>query len=91
MEKLYEEPKIERVARIIEFDKLAKHLKNLKNLFLILPQQSLTKNIKAEPLDLTIKNKIMLYYNELPFGIIYFCSYLNIEIMNIISLDTEME
>ena len=33
----------------------------------------------------------MLYYNELPFGIIYFCSYLNIEIMNIISLDTEME
>ena len=37
------------------------------------------ENINSEPIDLTIKNKIMFYCNELSFGKLSFCSYLNIE------------
>ena len=43
------------------------------------------KNIKVEPINLTLKNEIMFCCNELPFGILPPNSYLNIETMNIIS------
>ena len=39
------------------------------------------------PVDSSLKNKRIAYCFELPFGIICFSSYVNIETMNIISSD----
>ena len=46
---------------------------------------SYRKNIKVEPINATIKNKMIYYCDELPFGIISFNRYINIETMNNIS------
>ena len=40
---------------------------------------------KREPFDLTIGSDIMIFCDELPFGVLSSYHYLNIEIMNIIS------
>ena len=47
------------------------------------------KNLRIEPIDLSLKKKCIAYCPELPFGIISPCSYLNIETMNTIS-DTKI-
>ena len=65
--------------------------KNIKNAIWRNKNISNKKNIRVELIDLTIKNKILLYCDELPFGILSFCSYLNIETMNIISSDMKVE
>ena len=43
------------------------------------------KNIKIKPADIDIKSKLMAYCCELPFGIISFSSFINIETINIVS------
>ena len=48
------------------------------------------KIFKKNPVDLSLKKKQIAYCFELPFGIIYFSSYVNIETMNIISSDVEV-
>ena len=49
------------------------------------------KNLKIKPIDSSFKNKLVAYCLELPFGIISFSSYVNIETINIISSDTDVE
>ena len=49
------------------------------------------KNLKIEPLDSSFKTKRIAYCLELPCGIIYFSSYVNIEKTNINSSDAEMD
>ena len=39
---------------------------------------------KKRPVDLGLKNKQIAFYYELPFGILSFSSYVDIETMNII-------
>ena len=48
------------------------------------------KNLWRKPIDLSLENKCITFRFELPFGIIYFSSYVNIETINIISPDVEM-
>ena len=43
------------------------------------------KNIKEEAINLTLENKAMCYCDKLPFEIISFNRYINIETVNIIS------
>ena len=43
------------------------------------------KNIIIEPIDPTVRNGIMIYCDELPFGILSPYQYLNTETRNIIS------
>ena len=43
------------------------------------------KNIKEEPINLTLENKAMYCCDKLPFEIISFNRYINIETVNIIS------
>ena len=46
------------------------------------------KNSKTKPNDLSLKDKCIAYCRELPFGIVFFSSY--IETMNIIPCDVEI-
>ena len=48
------------------------------------------KNLRIEPIDSSLKEKFIVYFVELHFGILSLWCYLNIEIMNIISFDTEI-
>ena len=48
------------------------------------------KNLRIKPIDLSLENKCITFRFELPFGIINFSSYVNIETINIISPDVEM-
>ena len=42
------------------------------------------KKLKIKPADLNFRNKLITYCFELPFGIISFSSYVDIDTMNII-------
>ena len=48
------------------------------------------ENLKIKPTDSNLKNKCIVYCPELPFEILYFPSYLDIKVMNIISSDVEI-
>ena len=48
------------------------------------------KNCKIKLIDSSFKDKCVAYCNELPFGILFIFSYLNIETMNIISSNVEI-
>ena len=48
------------------------------------------KNLKVKPLDSSFNNKQTAYHSQLSHGIISFISFVNIEIMNIISSDVEV-
>ena len=48
------------------------------------------ENLKIKPTDSNLKNKCIAYCLELPFGILSFSCYVNIEAMNIISFDVEI-
>ena len=47
------------------------------------------KNLKIKPVDSSIQNKEIACCSELPFGILSFNSYLDIESMSIISSNVE--
>ena len=49
------------------------------------------KNLKIKPIDSSFNNKQIAYCPDLPFGIISFNSFFNIETMNIISSDVEVD
>ena len=51
---------------------------------------SIGKNLKVKPIDSNFSNKKIAYCPDLPFGIISFNSFVNIETMNIISSDVEV-
>ena len=42
------------------------------------------ENLKKRPIDLSNKNKYMAYCTELPFGILSYCSYIDLEKMKIV-------
>ena len=48
------------------------------------------KNLKIKPIDSNFNNKQIAYCPDLPFGIISFNSFFNIETINIISSDVEV-
>ena len=48
------------------------------------------ENLKTKPIDLSIKNKQIAFCPELPFGILSFSRFVDIEAMNIISFNIEM-
>ena len=48
------------------------------------------ENLNKNPIDLSIKNKQMVFCSDLPFGITSFSSYVDIESLNIISSDVDM-
>ena len=48
------------------------------------------KNLKKKPIDLSLKDKCIAYFPELPSGVISSCSYLSIKAMNIISSDSKI-
>ena len=48
------------------------------------------ENLKVKPLDSSFNNKQTAYYSQLSHGIISFISFVNIEMMNIISSDVEV-
>ena len=48
------------------------------------------KNIKTRPIDLSHKDKCIAYCSKLPLEIIFCFSYINFEIMNIISSDVDI-
>ena len=48
------------------------------------------KNLKIKPIDSNFDNKQIAYCPDLPFGIISFNSFFNVETMNIISSDVEV-
>ena len=48
------------------------------------------KNLKIEPIDSNVRSKCMVYCDELLFGALSPCRYLNTETMNILSSDTEI-
>ena len=48
------------------------------------------ENLTIDPIDSSLKNKCIAYCPELPFGILSFSSYVDIEAMNIISSDVEI-
>ena len=86
---------MERIARKIEFNELAKYLnmkliKKSKKTISIAEYIKNGKNLKIEPTDSSLKAKCIAYCLELPFGIISLSSYVNIETMNIISSDTNI-
>ena len=98
--------KIERIEREIEdiatqilnkrcFKKLAKNgnieLRNNYEEFIINAIATISNGKKVEPINSTLKNEIVSYCDELPFGIISFKGYLNIETMNIIPYYDENE
>ena len=97
---------IERIEREIEdiatqilnkrcFKKLAKNgnieLRNNYEEFIINAIATISNGKKVEPINSTLKNEIVSYCDELPFGIISFKGYLNIETMNIIPYYDENE
>ena len=43
-----------------------------------------------KPVDLSRKEKCKAFHFELPFGIIFFSTYVNIETMNIVSAHVEI-
>ena len=43
------------------------------------------KNVKTKPLDLSNKNKCMVYCNELSYGILSYSSYIDLEKMRVVS------
>ena len=47
-------------------------------------------NLKIKPIDSNLKNKCIAYYIELPFEILSFSSYVDIEAMDITSSDVEI-
>ena len=59
------------------------HLSNKRNI-------SSGKNLKIKPIDSNFSNKQRAYCPDLPFGIISFNSFVNIETMNIFSSDVEV-
>ena len=87
---------MERIARKIEFNELAKYLnmksikKSKKTILSIAEYIKNGKNLRIEPIDSSLKAKCIVYCLELPFGIISLSSYVNIETMNIISSDTNI-
>ena len=48
------------------------------------------ENFKTKPIDSSLKNKCIAYCLELPFIMLSFSSYVDIEAMNIISSDVEI-
>ena len=48
------------------------------------------KNLNKKPLNLSIKNKQIAFCSNLPFWILSFSNYVDIESMNIISSDVDM-
>ena len=48
------------------------------------------KNLNEKPIDLSIKNKKIAFYSNLPFGMLSFSSYVDIESMNTLSSDVDM-
>ena len=60
-------------------------------LFLICETISkMEKNLKIKPIDSNLKNKCIVYCPDLPFGILSFCSCVDIEAMIIISSEVEI-
>ena len=43
------------------------------------------KNFKTKPIDLSNKNKCMTYCSKLPFGILSYSSYIDLEKMKVVS------
>ena len=43
------------------------------------------KNLKTKPIDLSKKHKCMAYCSELPFGILFYSSYIDLEKTKIVS------
>ena len=48
------------------------------------------ESLNKRPIDLSIKNKQVAFSSNLPFGILSFSSYVDIETMNIIFSDLDM-
>ena len=48
------------------------------------------KNLNEKPIDLSIKNKKIVFYSNLLFGMLSFSNYVDIESMNTISSDVDM-
>ena len=48
------------------------------------------ENLKIKPIDSSLKNKCIAHCPELPFGILSFSSYVDIEAMNIIFSELEI-
>ena len=48
------------------------------------------ENLRKKPINLSIKNKQTAFCSNLPFGILSFSSYVDIESMNIISSDVDI-
>ena len=48
------------------------------------------KNLNEKPIDLSIKNTKISFYSNLPFGMLSFSNYVDIESMNTISSDVDM-
>ena len=48
------------------------------------------KNLNEKPIDLSIKNQKIAFCSNLPFGMLSFSNYVDIESMNTISSDVDM-
>ena len=78
------------------FNKLSNYLKiklikgNRSFIFYMKDYINNEKNLNKKPIDLSIKNKQVAFCSNLPFGILSFSSYVNIETMNIIFSDVDM-
>ena len=44
-----------------------------------------SRHFKTKPIDLSNKNKCMTYCGELPFGILSYCKYIDLEKIRIVS------
>ena len=47
-------------------------------------------NFRKKPINFSLKNKLIVFCSEFPFGILSFSSYVDIATVNIISFDVEM-
>ena len=95
-----EEREIERIDKIRALERIARKIKFYSNINLrikfnktvltVAEYISDKKNLKIKPIDLSLKDKCIAYFPELPSGVISSCSYLSIKAMNIISSDSKI-
>ena len=95
-----EEREIERIDKIRALERIARKIKFYSNINLriefnktvltVAEYISDRKNLKIKPIDLSLKDKCIAYFPELPSGVISSCSYLSIKAMNIISSDSKI-
>ena len=95
-----EEREIERIDKIRALERIARKIKFYSNINLriefnktvltVAEYISDRKNLKKKPIDLSLKDKCIAYFPELPSGVISSCSYLSIKAMNIISSDSKI-